>query len=42
MKVNLEFDLVGKYIERLVSTGRGSGGGEGITPEKLDSWGIST
>ncbi len=37
-QVNLEFDLVGKYIERLTA-GR-TGGGGGITGEKLSGWGF--
>jgi riboflavin synthase len=37
-QVNLEFDLVGKYIERL-TMGR-TGGGGGISEEKLSSWGF--
>jgi riboflavin synthase len=41
-RVNLEFDLVGKYIERLLEAGHGRGGAGGITPEKLTEWGIST
>lgn len=36
--VNLEFDLVGKYIERL--TAARTGGGGGITQEKLSDWGF--
>lgn len=34
-RVNLEFDVIGKYLERLVQGGRG-----GITPEKLSGWGF--
>ena len=41
MRVNLEFDLVGKYIERMVSVGRTDGPTGGITAEKLGQWGIS-
>ena len=37
-RVNLEFDLIGKYLERLMA-GRG-GSGEGITGEKLSGWGF--
>jgi riboflavin synthase len=37
-RVNLEFDLVGKYLESLMA-GR-NGGGEGITGEKLSGWGF--
>lgn len=42
MAVNLEFDLVGKYIERLLTHGEkeGNGGKEGITLEKLAGWGF--
>jgi riboflavin synthase len=42
MAVNLEFDLVGKYIERLLTHGEkeGSGGKGGITLEKLAGWGF--
>lgn len=39
-RVNLEFDMVGKYIERLVVEGKANVGTEGITPEKLARWGI--
>jgi riboflavin synthase len=41
-RMNLEFDLLGKYIERLLQAGRGKGNSGGITPEKLSDWGIST
>lgn len=34
-KVNLEFDLVGKYIQQMVAAGVGGS----ITPEKLALWG---
>jgi riboflavin synthase len=34
-RVNLEFDLVGKYIEQMVT----SGAGGGISAEKLAQWG---
>ena len=37
-RVNLEFDLVGKYIERQTSGRRAAGGG--ITEEKLGAWGF--
>jgi len=42
MAVNLEFDLVGKYIERLLTHGGKEGSGEkgGITLEKLAGWGF--
>lgn len=36
MEVNLEFDVVGKYIERLLGEGKGL---SGLTREKLSSWG---
>jgi riboflavin synthase len=38
--VNLEFDVIGKYIERLLAGRRKEG--EEITPEKLGSWGYKT
>lgn len=38
--VNLEFDLVGKYIERMVLKGDEKGGG--ISKEKLAAWGFET
>ncbi len=38
MNVNLEFDLIGKYIERLMNT---TGPTKTITPEKLSSWGYN-
>jgi len=39
MKVNLEFDLIGKYIERLIA---GTGKGDStLTAEKLRSWGYN-
>jgi riboflavin synthase len=38
-RVNLEFDMLGKYVERLL---QGKGAGGGITPEKLTDWGFST
>ncbi len=39
-RVNLEFDMVGKYIERIVLEGRSGETGEGITLEKLARWGM--
>lgn len=36
-RVNLEFDLIGKYVEKLMHGEQGGAGG--ITPEKLASWG---
>ncbi len=41
-RVNLEFDLVGKYIERIVTEGKEGSAKEGITAEKLARWGIGT
>lgn len=41
-RVNLEFDLVGKYIERIVLEGRSGALKKGITPEKLALWGFSS
>jgi riboflavin synthase len=41
-KVNLEFDMVGKYIEKMVQQGDGGGEKGGITPEKLTEWGFGT
>jgi riboflavin synthase len=38
--VNLEFDLVGKYIERMVLKGDEKGGG--ISKEKVAAWGFGT
>jgi riboflavin synthase len=40
VKVNLEFDVVGKYIEKLVAGG--AGGITGVTAEKLAGWGFSS
>lgn len=37
--VNLEFDLIGKYVEKLLREG---GGTSGITAEKLMSWGYGS
>jgi riboflavin synthase len=37
LRVNLEFDVLGKYVERLM---KGEGGGE-VSLEKLRSWGYS-
>jgi riboflavin synthase len=36
-RVNLEFDVIGKYLERLMAGGKA---GDGITPEKLAGWGF--
>lgn len=40
MAVNLEFDIIGKYVERLVLKGGEKGGG--ISVQKLASWGFNT
>lgn len=42
-RVNLEFDLIGKYLEKLLSSGtKGDGGTENsISMEKLKSWGYT-
>jgi len=39
-RVNLEFDMVGKYIERLLGKKPMEGEEGGITPEKLAKWGF--
>ncbi len=39
-RVNLEFDLVGKYIETMLEAGKGSEGEAGLR-EKLKSWGYT-
>jgi riboflavin synthase len=36
-KVNVEFDLIGKYVEKFVSSGRG---GSGITEDTLKTYGF--
>lgn len=38
-RVNLEFDLIGKYIERLLGKEEASGDREGISRDKLRRWG---
>jgi len=38
-RVNLEFDVVGKYVERIVTGGQDSVLASKITAEKLASWG---
>ncbi|MBI5472031.1 MAG: riboflavin synthase, partial [Ignavibacteriae bacterium] len=40
MEVNIEFDLIGKYIERMIS--HTPPGSSGITTDKLASWGYGT
>jgi riboflavin synthase len=39
--VNLEFDLIGKYVERLLSAEKGSPAAGTLTPEKLREWGYN-
>jgi riboflavin synthase len=41
MSVNLEFDLIGKYIERLMMKDSFSEAKSEITPEKLRAWGYT-
>jgi riboflavin synthase len=41
MRVNLEFDLIGKYVERLVSPDKEGNAPESLTSEKLRSWGYN-
>jgi len=41
MDVNLEFDVLGKYIERMVLPNRQAGTDEVITWEKLAGWGYN-
>ena len=38
-RVNLEFDLIGKYIEKLMKSEPLAAGGETITKDKLKEWG---
>jgi riboflavin synthase len=38
-EVNLEFDLIGKYIESLLTRGEGEQPASAITAEKLRAWG---
>lgn len=38
-RVNLEFDLIGKYVERLVNSGVRGGPPSSITMERLSQWG---
>lgn len=38
-RVNLEFDLIGKYVQAMLE---GRRGGEGVTMEKLREWGYGT
>lgn len=40
LNVNLEFDLIGKYIEKMFRNDEGKGGSEsGLSAEKLREWG---
>jgi riboflavin synthase len=39
MQVNLEFDVIGKYVERLLNAGKDSPGS--LTAEKLREWGYN-
>lgn len=39
--VNLEFDVVGKYIERLLTVNRGEKGVSTLSAEKLREWGYN-
>ena len=41
MRVNLEFDVIGKYIERLVTSEKGASVPEPLTAEKLRAWGYN-
>ena len=38
-RVNLEFDLLGKYVEQLLVSAKGSRGESPLTAEKLREWG---
>lgn len=38
-RVNLEFDLVGKYIEKLINSGAQRENGGALTDDKLKEWG---
>jgi riboflavin synthase len=42
LPVNLEFDILGKYIERLLLGGKAPGKEGEITPDLLGSWGYKT
>jgi riboflavin synthase len=39
MEVNLEFDVIGKYIESLLAGGEQTGAPPSVTAEKLRAWG---
>lgn len=39
MEVNLEFDVIGKYIESLLAGGEGAKAPPSVTAEKLRAWG---
>jgi riboflavin synthase len=40
-RVNLEFDLLGKYVENLVRFGSSENNGTPLTVEKLKRWGYA-
>jgi riboflavin synthase len=40
-RVNLEFDVIGKYVERLMAAGKDTKGNETLSSEKLRAWGYS-
>jgi riboflavin synthase len=42
LPVNLEFDILGKYIERLILGGKTAGKEGEITPDLLGAWGYKT
>jgi riboflavin synthase len=41
MHVNLEFDVIGKYVEKLVSTEKNTPGPETLTDQRLREWGYN-
>ena len=41
MEVNLEFDVIGKYIERLLAEGKPGDALPAVTAEKLRAWGYN-
>jgi riboflavin synthase len=41
MHVNLEFDVIGKYVEKLVTSDRNGNATGSLTSEKLRSWGYN-
>ncbi len=41
LRVNLEFDVIGKYVERLVSGEKSSATPETLTADKLRAWGYN-